>query len=141
MAFELNGKILPLDTPFTSNGISYPANFLRICTPEERLAAGIKEIPDPPIYNRTLYESPGQYRKPDEVKEELMYHEKIEVHRRLTPSDWYIVRHMEIGQEIPIEIKNYREKLRLAYQIRKDSINKCKTTKQIEDLILTDYPD
>ena len=141
MAFELNGKILPLDTPFSSNGISYPANYLRICTPQERLDAGITEVPDPPVYNQTFYNSPGQYKKPEEVKQNLINREKMEVKRRLDPSDWYVVRNIETSKEIPTDIKNYREKVRLAYQMRKNSINECKTTKQIENLTLTNYPE
>jgi len=45
--FLLNDKPLPLDTAFEHNEVSYPANWLRLATPEEREALGITEIPDP----------------------------------------------------------------------------------------------
>jgi len=43
MVFKLDGKILPIDVPFTSNGVKYPANWLRLTTLEEKKAIGIKE--------------------------------------------------------------------------------------------------
>ena len=46
MAFKLNGKTLPVDIPFTSNGVKYPANWLRLTTLEEKKAIGITEVPD-----------------------------------------------------------------------------------------------
>ena len=46
--FLLNGKALPLDTPFkTEDGTSFPANWLRLTTIHEKNAIGITEVPDP----------------------------------------------------------------------------------------------
>ena len=46
--FLLNDKPLPLDTPFKdAEGNSYPANWLRLTTLEEKQAIGIIEVPDP----------------------------------------------------------------------------------------------
>lgn len=46
--FLLNGQPLPLDTPFRdAAGNSYPANWLRLTTLEEKNAIGITEVPDP----------------------------------------------------------------------------------------------
>ena len=47
MAFKLDGKTLPVDVAFTSNGINYPANWLRLTTLEEKQAIGIVEEPEP----------------------------------------------------------------------------------------------
>lgn len=44
--FLLNGSPLPLDTPFTINGTSYPANWLRLTSIEEKNAVGITEVAD-----------------------------------------------------------------------------------------------
>ena len=46
MAFKLDGKTLPVDVPFTSNGVKYPATWLRLTTLDEKKAIGIKEVPD-----------------------------------------------------------------------------------------------
>ncbi len=44
--FLLNGNPLPLDTPFTVDGTSYPANWLRLTSIEEKNAVGITEVED-----------------------------------------------------------------------------------------------
>ena len=44
--FLLNGNPLPLDTPFTIDGTSYPANWLRLTSIEEKNAVGITEVAD-----------------------------------------------------------------------------------------------
>lgn len=44
--FLLNGSPLPLDTPFTIDGTSYPANWLRLTSIAEKNAVGITEVPD-----------------------------------------------------------------------------------------------
>jgi len=46
--FLLDGTPLPLDTPFRdAAGNSYPANWLRLTSLEEKQAIGITEVPDP----------------------------------------------------------------------------------------------
>ena len=42
--FKHNDKIIPLDTPFEINGTSYPANWLRLTSIEEKNAVGIVEV-------------------------------------------------------------------------------------------------
>jgi hypothetical protein len=44
--FLLNGKPLAVDTPFQIDGTSYPANWLRLTSLEEKNAIGITEVPD-----------------------------------------------------------------------------------------------
>ena len=44
--FLLNGSPLPLDTPFQIDGTSYPANWLRLTSIEEKNALGITEVAD-----------------------------------------------------------------------------------------------
>lgn len=44
--FLLNGNTLPLDRPFTHNGINYPANWLRLSSADQKSALGITEQED-----------------------------------------------------------------------------------------------
>jgi hypothetical protein len=44
--FLLNGNPLAVDTAFTSDGIQYPANWLRLATEAEKSAIGITEVAD-----------------------------------------------------------------------------------------------
>ena len=53
--FMLNNKPLALDTAFTHNGIQYPANWLRLASPQERAAIGITEVDDPASYDDRFY--------------------------------------------------------------------------------------
>jgi len=53
--FQLDNKPLALDTPFTHGGISYPANWLRLASPEERAAIGITEVADAASYDDRFY--------------------------------------------------------------------------------------
>jgi hypothetical protein len=45
--FLLNGNPLAVDSAFTHNEISYPANWLRLATEAEKSAIGITEVADP----------------------------------------------------------------------------------------------
>ena len=54
--FLLNGSPLPLDTPFTIDGTSYPANWLRLTSIAEKNAVGITEVADTQAtYNDQFY--------------------------------------------------------------------------------------
>lgn len=44
--FKHNDTIIPLDLPFEINGTSYPANWLRLTSIEEKNAVGIVEVAD-----------------------------------------------------------------------------------------------
>lgn len=44
--FKHNNQTIPLDTPFTINGTSYPANWLRLTSLAEKQAVGIEEVAD-----------------------------------------------------------------------------------------------
>jgi hypothetical protein len=44
--FLLNDQPLAVDTAFTSDGIQYPANWLRLSSAEEKAAIGITEVAD-----------------------------------------------------------------------------------------------
>jgi uncharacterized protein YdaT len=71
--FQLNNKPLALDTPFTFAEIQYPANWLRLASPEERAAIGITEVADDEGYDDRFYwgvGNPKQLEDRLEVKED-----------------------------------------------------------------------
>ena len=59
MAYQLDGKSLPLDVAFSHNDINYPANWLRLSTADEKKAIGISEVSDPTNYDGRFYNSDG----------------------------------------------------------------------------------
>lgn len=44
--FKHNNQTIPLDTPFTIDGTSYPSNWLRLTSLAEKQAVGITEVAD-----------------------------------------------------------------------------------------------
>ena len=54
--FKHNNQTIPLDTPFTIDGTSYPANWLRLTSLAEKQAVGITEVADvTTTYNDQFY--------------------------------------------------------------------------------------
>lgn len=54
--FKHNNQTIPLDTPFTIDGTSYPANWLRLTSLAEKQAVGIEEVADvTTTYNDQFY--------------------------------------------------------------------------------------
>lgn len=54
--FKHNNTVIPLDTPFTIDGTSYPANWLRLTSLAEKQAVGIEEVADvTTAYNDQFY--------------------------------------------------------------------------------------
>jgi hypothetical protein len=53
--FLLNGNPLPIDTQFEVNGTTYPQNWLRLTSIEEKNAIGITEVADPEPYDDRFF--------------------------------------------------------------------------------------
>jgi hypothetical protein len=54
--FKHNNVTIPLDTPFTIDGTSYPSNWLRMTSLAEKQAVGIEEVADvTTTYNDQFY--------------------------------------------------------------------------------------
>ena len=54
--FKHNDTVIPLDTPFTIDGTSYPSNWLRLTSLAEKEAIGITEVADvTTTYNDQFY--------------------------------------------------------------------------------------
>jgi hypothetical protein len=53
--FTLNGSPISPDTAFSAGGIQYPANWLRLASPEERAAIGITEDHELHHFTRRLW--------------------------------------------------------------------------------------
>ena len=67
MAFQLtDGTPIPVGAAFSIGEINYPANWLNLSTAEEKTAAGIKEVADPPVYDSRFYYSDGTAKELDD---------------------------------------------------------------------------
>ena len=112
--FMLEGKMLPIDVAFKYNGFSYPANWLRLASAEEKAAVGITEVPDPIAYDGRFYWDAGLPKDLDDLKTEWDRRVNEIAYSLLSPSDWMVVRKQEIGTEIPAEWSTYRAAVRSA---------------------------
>jgi hypothetical protein len=121
MSFILDGRFLPLDTPFEHNGIQYPNNWLRLASPEARANIGITEVPDQPRPDDRFYWVSGPNANGDytaipkdlpTLKATWSAQFKQTAYTMLLPSDWLVVRKTEDGTAIPADWTSYREAVR-----------------------------
>ena len=122
--FLLNGNPLPLDTPFTIDGTSYPANWLRLTSIEEKNAVGITEVADTQAtYNDQFYwgvDNPKQLEDititPDQgdpytqhgLKHQWIATVKDTANKLLAQTDWMVIRKVERSVDVPAETVTYR---------------------------------
>jgi len=137
MAFKLDGKTLPTDVAFTSNGINYPANWLRLTTLDEKKAIGITEVADAPWYDQRFYTAVDTPKSladttktvdsvtytTDGLKTKWLKIQKTEANNLLSVDDWYVTRKAEKEVAIPSSIATYRDSVRTIYETRKSEIN------------------
>jgi hypothetical protein len=135
--FVLNGRTLVLDVPFTGHdGTQYPANWLRCATPEERLAAGITEVPDPPTWDQRFYwgyDQDGHLIPKDRGQLVTLWsaQTRTTANTLLFPTDWLIVREVDNGTLCPTDVKIWREDVRLAAQDKVSAIESTTTTPEL----------
>lgn len=121
--FLLHGSPLQIDVAFKANGISFPSNWLRLATAEEKAAVGITEVADPVRYDDRFYWDAGLPKDLDDLKAEWDRRVNEIAYSLLSPSDWMVVRKQEIGTEIPVEWSTYRAAVRSAAATHKTALN------------------
>jgi hypothetical protein len=139
--FILNGKPLALDRAFTTeDGRQFPANWLRLATPEERAAVGITEEPDPVVnYDQRFYWGPNLPKDHAQLVEQWVGQTKQTAGSMLAQYDWYIVRQAETGKPVPQEVLDYRSAVRVVSDNREVMINGTTSTDQLYAVITGDY--
>ncbi len=122
--FLLNGKPLAVDTPFQIDGTSYPANWLRLTSIEEKNAVGITEVPDDVIdYDSRFYWGVDNPKQLDDLtvtpeqgepytqhglKHQWIAQVKDTANKLLAQSDWMVIRKIERSVDIPTDVATYR---------------------------------
>ena len=160
MAFKLDGKTLPTDVAFTSKGINYPANWLRLTTLDEKKSIGITEVADPATYDQRFYWSESNARELEDknakdkdgnllkdsngkqivdigLKTGWITIQKETASSLLTPYDWYIIRKIEETTDIPAEVSKYRDDVRSACSERETKIKAALDVTALKKLIDT----
>ena len=153
--FILNGKPISPDSAFTTpDGTQYPANFLRLSSPQEREAIGITEAPDEIPYNQQYYWGYDQEGNliPKQLEDETVTPEEGEPYTQtglktqhirqtketantlLAPTDWYIVRNFERNIEVPVGIVSYRVEVLAVSDAREALIEAVETVEELKSL-------
>ena len=109
-----DGRPLAIDTPFTWDQVSYPANWLRLASPEEREAIGITEEPDPAPYDQRFYWGPDLPKDHTQLVEQWTQQTRTTAGTLLVPTDWMVIREADNGTVMDADTKALREDIRLA---------------------------
>jgi hypothetical protein len=121
--FILDDRPLSLDTAFTHNQIKYPANWLRLASPEEREAIGITEMPDPAPYDQRFYWSPDLPKDHNQLIAQWVDTTRTTANTLLAPSDWQVIREIDNGKPMDPQIKAWRENIRIKSSLKITAIN------------------
>jgi hypothetical protein len=133
---QLNGKTLQYDRAFTHNGISYPANWLRLTTLEEKQAIGIVEVADTSqSWDQRFYWGVDNPKDLDDLKTLWKQKQSDIAGSLLAPSDWRVIKARETGSSVPIDWFNYRRDVRTACNTRQTEIDNCADVAALKSLI------
>lgn len=153
--FILDGKPLSPDAPFTgTDGTRYPANWLRLATPEQKAEIGITEAPDPLVWDQRYfwgYDADGNL-IPKQLEDEIITPEEGEPYTQtglktqhirqtketantlLAPTDWYIVRKFERDVDVPVGITSYRSAVISVAEEREALIESVTSVEELKGL-------
>jgi len=107
--FLLNGNPLPIDTQFEVNGTTYPQNWLRLTSLEEKNAIGITEVADPEPYDDRFYWSVDNPKDLDGLKTLWTNQVKDTANKLLAQTDWMVIRKVERNVDVPADTTTYRQ--------------------------------
>lgn len=148
--FILDSKPLSPDVAFTATNadgqtIQFPANWLRLATPEEREAIGITEVPDPAAYDQRFYwgyDSDGSLIPKDHTQLVTQWCDQTRstAGTLLQPTDWMVIREADNGVLVADEIKARRQEIRLLSGTKITAIEATTTTDELATYITSaDY--
>jgi len=131
--FLLNGVTLPIDACFTdpATGIQYPANWLRLSSPEDRAAIGITEAPDPVWYDQRFYWGPELPKEHSQLVDQWIGQTRTTANTLLAPTDWMVIREADNGKPMDAAIKAERQGIREAAGTKIAAINATAATAEL----------
>jgi hypothetical protein len=144
--FILDGNPISPDVPFEHDGIRYPANWLRLASPEEREAIGITEVPDPAVWDQRFYwgyDAEGNLIPKDHAQliEQWTQQTRHTANTLLAPTDWIIIREADNGKTADPVLRTWREEIRLASGSKVYEIQQTTDTAALAAYITgPDYP-
>jgi len=133
---KLDGKTLQYDRAFTHEGISYPANWLRLTTLEEKQAIGIYEVADnTQSWDQRFYWGIDNPKDLDQLKANYTAEQNYTAGTLLSPSDWRVVKASEVADySVPSEWLDYRAEVRSVCNTRQAEIDEVTTVEALKEL-------
>lgn len=134
--FQLNGKPLALDVPFTDeDGTQYPANWLRLASPEERSAIGVTEVAEQEGYDDRFFWSPSNPKDLGGLKTQWSAQIKDTTNKLLSATDWMVIRKAERDVAIPEATVTYRAAVLAECDRLLAAIQSSETMQQFIDVV------
>lgn len=134
---QLDGKTLQYDRAFTHNGISYPANWLRLTTLEEKQAIGIVEVADnTQSWDQRFYWGVDNPKDLDQLKTNWKQQQNDIAAQLLATSDWRVVKASEVTDyTVESEWLTYRAAVRTSCNTRQAEIDACADVPALKELL------
>jgi hypothetical protein len=126
-----DGRPLSPDVAFTLGDVSYPANWLRLASSEEREAIGITEAPDPEPYDERFYWQSGLPKDHGQLVEQWTAQTRTTAGTLLAPTDWMVIREADNGTAIDADTKALRQAIRDASGVKVAAIQATTTTDEL----------
>ena len=134
--FQLNGQTLQYDRAFTHEGISYPSNWLRLTTLEEKQAIGIVEVAtNTQSWDQRFYWGVDNPKDLDGLKTQWKQKQNEIAASLLASSDWRVIKARETGVAIPLPWFNYRRDVRTTCNTRQAEIDNCADVAALKELL------
>lgn len=138
----LDGKRLVYGRAFSSNGVSYPANWLALTSRDEHEAIGISYVEDP-VQQRTwdqrwawgyLANGDLNWKDYDQKKAQLLDDNNRAADILLAPTDYTVIRKYEKSIAIPDDTSSFRDEVRRVNAAREAAIEATSTTEELHGI-------
>jgi hypothetical protein len=151
MFYKSPNQYIQEGNAFEIDGIQYPANWLNLSTPEEKLAIGLEEViatnqPANQTYywvSETLNGASLTYTNTpkdlDPCKANAVSQTNATAYSMLLPTDWMVVKAFETSTTIPEAWNTWRQTIRTQAQTYITSVNACTTIEQLAALPNVDW--
>ncbi len=130
MGYYIGTRGLPMDIPWEHNNVSYPANWLRLSSSQDRAELGITWGDNAPAYNQKFYwgfDADGNLipKTYTDLQANWVAQTKRTANTLLAPSDWRVIKAKESGKTINAGWKTWRQTIRTECGTKVTAIEDC----------------
>lgn len=142
--------LVPAGTPFTWNGVNYPANWCNLSTPTEKAAIGMVDVvygqraddkyywvsEDAPVVADGVVTVNYTATPKDltECQNQALSAVNAQAYSILLPSDWMVVKAYESSSNVPADWSAWRQSIRDQSDAQMSAISACTTVDELAAL-------